>query len=221
MEDMKANIKCGFRLAGFLGAVSALGFLIPCAEAATRTAYFNQSGQNKTVNGLADPGAQSTCRITINNPSSVPQDYRLAINVSSLDSWAGGDAGTPVTGSYRETNVDASVTAPTLSSGKWAGSLPAGGTVTVVYQFSAYPSRKNATYPTTTGYQKLRCSGSIEATDSAQPGFLVATGILVTFVESTKMSTDGVTGGSTQNVEFGGMAVYTQVPIAINRGKPF
>lgn len=216
---MKANIKCGFRLAGFLGALSGMGLLIPCAEAATRTAYFNQSGQNKTVNGLADPGAQSTCRVTINNPSNVPQDYKLAMNVSSLDSWAGGDSGTPVTGSYRETNADG--TPPTLSSGKWTGSLAAGETVTVVYQFSAYPSRRNATYPTTTGYQKLRCSGSIEASDSAQPGFLVATGILVTFVESTKMSTDGVTGGSTQNVEFGGMAVYTQVPIAINRGKPF
>jgi hypothetical protein len=219
MEDMKANIKCGFRLAGFLGALSGLGFLIPCAEAATRTAYFNQTGQNKTVNGLADPGAQSTCRVTINNPSNVNQTYVLAMNVSSLDSWAGGDSGTSVPGSYREYNKDASVDAPTSSSGKWSGNLDGGEAITIIYTFSSYPSRRNATNPTTTGYQKLRCSGSIEATDTTQPGFLVATGVLVTFVESTKMGTDGVTGGSTQNAEFGGMAVYTQVTIAINRGK--
>ena len=59
------------------------------------------------------------------------------------------------------------------------------------------------------------------ASDVTTPGFIIANGVLVTFVESAKMTTDGVTAGTTASVAFGGLAVYTQVPISINRAKPF
>lgn len=209
MEDMKINIKCRKHAAFVYGlsAASALALMIPSESfAATRTAYFNQSGLNKTINGLSEDG-MSTCRITINNPSNKSQTYAVTANISSLDSWNGGDSGTPVSGS--------------LGSGSASGTLAANATVTLVYNFSSYPNRNHTTYPTQSGYQKLRCSGSIVATDVDQPGFLVASGVLVTFVESTKMTTDGVTAGSTATAQFGGMAVYTQVPVTINRGKPF
>lgn len=209
MEDMKINIKYWNQaiLTHYLTAVTTLAFLLPSVGiAATRTAYFNQSGLNKTINGLAQAG-MSTCRITINNPSNKSQTYTVTANITSLDSWNGGDAGTPVSGS--------------LASGSSTGTLNQNETATLVFNFSTYPHRNHGTYPTQAGYQKLRCSGSIVATDVDQPGFLVASGVLVTFVESTKMSTDGVTSGSTATAQFGGMAVYTQVPVTINRGKPF
>lgn len=219
MEDMKAIKFCGIRVSGLAIAAAAL-----CsghtAEAATRTAYFNQSGQNRTVNGIS-ADATSSCRITISNPSGQDQTYVLRMSASSLDSWSlagptaaqGANFGSAVpTGSASFTGGSC----PNCS-----GTLPAGTSVTITYNFSPYPQRHHPTTPVTTGTQKLRCSGSIEATDSNQPGFLVANGTLVTFVESTKMSTDGVTGGSTAQAQFGGMAVYTQVPISVNKGKPF
>jgi hypothetical protein len=190
------------------------------ANAATRTAYFNQQGMNRTINGIAQPGATSTCRITISNPSQQAQTYTLRMSVSSLDSWAGGDSGTSRNGSYTApaTSTGSATMSNACASNACTGSLPSNSSITITYSFQRYLSRYENLL---TGYQKLRCSGSIEAVDTTQPGFLVASGVLVTFVESTKMQTEGVTGGSTATASFGGMAVYTQVPITINKGKPF
>lgn len=188
------------------------------AHAATRTAYFNQSAQNKTTNGLADPGGQSYCRITISNPSNVEQRVSaMKVSITSLDSWGGGPSGTPQAGSYSSLTNTSGVTAASCAT-DCVATLGAGSSVTFVFAYSAYPTKSGGV---TNGYQKLRCSGSIVAEDTGQPGFLVATGVLVSFVESTKISTDGITMGSPTDTEFGGMAVYTQVPISINRGKPF
>jgi len=204
--------------------VSALCFFSAPANAATRTVYFNQSGMNKTVNGLAAPGADSTCKITISNPSTVSQTFTLNANVSSLDKWAGGESGTSTTGflcspgGCTSATSGGSISCTGLSC---TGSLAAGANVQATFQFSHYPARTNNVAGTQNIYQKLRCSGSIVATDVSSPGFLIASGVLVTFVESAKMSTDGVTSGSKTPATFGGIAVYTQVPISINRSKPF
>lgn len=145
------------------------------------------------------------------------------MRVSSLDSWAGGGAGTSNPGSYGGAGTDvktstATITCSTATSCN--GRLNANDSVQITFNFTAYPARNIADLANTTNaYQKLRCSGSIIATDVAQPGFLIASGILVTFVESARMSTDGATSGAEGT--FGGIAVYTQVPISINRAKPF
>ncbi len=215
---MKANIMKIRKASNWVATFFLAALFSSGAHAATRTAYFNQSAQNKTTNGLANPGGQSYCRITISNPSNVAQQVTaLKVSITSLDSWNGGDAGTPQGGAYSSLTNTTGVTGASCST-DCAATLAAGSSVTFVFAFTAYPPKSGGV---TAGYQKLRCSGSIVAVDSGQPGFLVATGVLVSFVESTKISTDGITMGSPTDTEFGGMAVYTQVPISINRGKPF
>ncbi len=221
-------------LAGVLFAATAYCLGAAPAFAATRTVYFNQSGMNKTTNGLspqsAGVGAVSTCKITISNPSQTSQNFTMTFNVSSLDKWNGGDSGTstagglpcpasgvPLNGCIVSNSSGATIS---CSGTSCSGSINANANVQVTLPFSAYPAR--STNPNhQNSYQKLRCSGSIVAIDQAAPGFLIANGVLVTFVESAKMSTDGVTSGSTVSTNFGGLAVYTQVPISINRGKAF
>lgn len=195
--------------------VIAMAISGPFAQAASRTAYFNQTGQNKTVNGLASPGGQSSCRITVSNPSGQDQRFTLTVSVNSIDSWGSGTSAC----ASATAQTSGTVTGGTAScAGGSSTTLATNASITFTFNYSAYPHRSTLT----AGTQKLRCSGSIAADDVSQPGFLVASGVLVTFVESTKMSTDGVTsGGSPTATEFGGMAVYTQVPITINRGKPF
>lgn len=219
MEDMKAIKFCGIRAPGL--AIAAIAFSAGLsAQAATRTAYFNQSGQNRTVNGIS-ADATSSCRITISNPSGQDQTYILRMSASSLDSWAAAGPTTAQNATFSSATPSGTASYTAASCPNCSGTLPAGTSITITYNFSTYPQRHHATTPVTTGTQKLRCSGSIEATDTTQPGFLVANGTLVTFVESTKMSTDGVTAGNTEQAQFGGMAVYTQVPISVNKGKPF
>lgn len=86
------------------------------------------------------------------------------------------------------------------------------GDAPLTYTFT-YPSVPAST---PNAAQEVVCSGTVVATDGAQPGFLLASGVLITFVESGEMETEGTT-----TAIYGGMAVYTQVPVAINRGQPF
>lgn len=218
-QDIKTTKYFRFQTLFLFSTFVALASHLP-VEAATRTAYFNQSAQNRTVNGIS-ADAVSSCRITISNPSGQNQTYVLRMSASSLDSWSASGPTAAQAAGFNSATPTGSASYSTGSCPNCSGTLPAGTSITITYNFTTYPRRLHATTPVTSGTQKLRCSGSIEATDSSQPGFLVADGSLVTFVESTRMSTDGVTGGSTQQALFGGMAVYTQVPISVNKGKPF
>ncbi len=196
-----------------LSAVILCGLFSQTAKAVTRVVYFNGSGTNRTVEGLS-AAATSTCKITLSNPSSVSQTYIINASPTSINNWSGGSA-----------TVTIAASAPTLVSGSGAcaatctGTLTAGQSVTVSYSYTAFPARP-AGITAFSGKQQLRCTGSITASDvtPTNPGFLIASGTLITFVETARMNTDSTTGGTTL---FGGIAIYTQVPIAINRSKPF
>ncbi len=180
-----------------------LACLIPAefAHAVTRNVTFTQVGRNVTRNGL-EATAKSSCRITVSNQSGQSQTIAFAHNVKSLSTTI------PALN-----NVNATYTATTPASPATVHTLAP--TVSITYTFDY------ATYPTATaGSQELVCSGTLTANDSgASPGFLIASGVLVTFIESG----DGEiqSQGGTGTVSFNGMAVYTQVPITINRGQPF
>jgi hypothetical protein len=178
------------------------------ADAASRTVYFNAVGTNRTQDGLADD-VNSTCKITISNPSSQTETWSIETTATSIDPWT---SATPQ-----------GVKSSASSSGCFTGcSLAANGSVTLTYTYKNFPKRD--TVHTAAGApwayaQQLRCSGKITVSDAGtQPGFLIANGVLVTFVESSRMHTDAATGGT---ATFAGIAVWTQIPIAINRSKPF
>lgn len=164
------------------------------AEAATRTVHFSQVGRNRTTQGLGEP-ARSTCRITISNPSSVSQNITFNWDVRAEGVGSGPAAPSPNTNSV------------TLSAN--------GGSQVWLFSYNEYPD--NTTVED--GSQELICSGTIVASDptGSNPGFVIASGVLTTFVESGEVQTENATGASV----FGGFAVYTQVPITINRGSPF
>lgn len=211
---MKADGKILFRALAFWGA---LAFLTPAASAATRTVYFSQTGMNKTTHGLSAP-ATSTCKITISNPSTAVQTFTLTTRVTSLNGWTGA-VGTQTLGAYAGAATDFKTSAATLSCAAFVctGRLTANDSIQVTYNFTAYPASTTPAAQNST--QKLRCSGTIVAVDEAQPGFLIASAVLVTFLESARMTSESTTGGVAGN--FGGLAVFSQVPISVNRAKPF
>lgn len=176
----------------------AMAFLAPPSLAAQRKIYFTQAGQNATVNGLSST-AQSTCTISIRNSSSVSETFILSVTANASGTGAGA-----ATNPAGNTTVPYSTGTVTIASG-----------LTQIYTFTY------VTFPASTvGSQVLVCSGSITADDSAagSPGYLVASGKLVTFVESGTISSSGTTAGSSVLKNF---AVYTQLPITINGGRPF
>ena len=174
------------------------------ANAVSRTVYFTQSGRNLTTDGLGE-SVSGLCRITISNPSTQSQTFLLAVTANATQTAAGA----------------ATLTSGTCSSGGsgtfscGTTTLAANGSSTFVFTYPAYPTRLGGT---TTAQQIVSCSGSITANDSTNPGFLIATGALLSFTESGGIRTQNATGGTTS---FTGQAIFTQLPIAINRGKPF
>lgn len=189
----------------------ALGLLASIsAQATDRTVYFVATGTNRTSQGLG-AAATSTCRIIISNPSSYDETFKMTNTVQSLDPGSSSytTVGTP--------SVTAGGSCPNSSS--CSGTVTAGSSVTITFSFTPFLPRSTAGGAWVGALsQTLRCSGSILVHDTTQPGFLIASGQLVTFVESSAMHTDASTGGSKT---FGGIAVYSQVPIVVNRGKPF
>lgn len=192
------------RSKSFLSLVSA-GILLPLfassALAATRTVYFSQTGRNTTVQGIAS-AVSSTCVITLTNTSGVNQTYAITMS--------GTNTGTKVSGAGG-TFTNTAPAGVSLTGQSLANNASANHTIT----FQSYPARANVE----TGSQLLVCSGSITVDDPtpATPGFITASGVLVTFVEAGELTTTSVTGGGLWN----GFAVFSQVPMMINGGRPF
>jgi hypothetical protein len=182
------------------------------AQAASRTVYFNATGTNRTSEGLSE-NANSTCTIVVTNPSSASQTFTLKTTVQAINEFDGSHA-------FTTSGISVSQAGCTVTGCASEIALSAnGGSVTITFTYKTFPKR-----PSTTQYthsQTLRCTGSITAKDvsASAPGYVVASGTLNTFIESAKMHTDSATSESTNL--FGGVAVWTQIPIAINRGKPF
>ena len=192
----------------FAACLAAAAFLVVSlnAEATTRKVYFNQSGRNVSDKGMGS-SAQSSCRITLSNPSSQSQDYVLNITASISGTAAAAPTATTTT-----SEICASASSSGSSTNfSCSGTLAAAGTVTKTIMYPAFPAN-------TAGVQTLICAGYVQATDSGStPGFLAASGNLITFTESGSVDTTASTGSTT----FNGYAIYTQLPIQINRGKPF
>lgn len=171
---------------------------------ATRTVYFDQTAVNTSVHGFSS-ATTSRCTVVINNPSGQSQDITMSIYASaesSVAAMAGNAVAVPTTGF--------SGTSPIVLSSQ---NIPS--TQSKKYDFD-YP-----TFPAlTAGQQQLFCRGSITVTDTnpANPGFVVASGLILSFTESSIVQTVGASVGATA---FGGSVVFTQVPLSINRGKPF
>lgn len=184
-------------------------FLSGEAFATNRTVYFVATGVNRTQTGLSST-AQSYCRITVSNPSTVQESVTLSTSAGSIDGWTGSAAFNPATVS---STAGSGVGTCTVSS--CAITLSAGSSATINYAFTVFPAKPTGSNQV----QALRCSGSVLVSDTGgSPGFVIANGILVTFTESSQMHTDSTTGGT---ATFGGTAVYSQIPIVINRAKPF
>jgi hypothetical protein len=142
------------------------------------------------------------------------QTFTVNANPQNIDAYAptNGTTFTTITASpavFPTTGATCGpgTTTPILCS----GTLAATKTVIITFTFDKFPQ-------VTVGTQSLRCAGSIVAADTAQPGFITASGVLTTFVESSEIKTDNTTNGANT---LGGIAVYSQIPIVINRAKPF
>lgn len=180
-------------------------FLSESAQAISRTVYFTQSGRNVTTLGLGET-ARGSCRITISNPSSQSQTYSLTVTANATNSAAG---------AATLTANDAACAS--LGGGRFTcetHTLTNGQSHSYTFSFPVYPVRATIA----AGQQVTTCSGSITANDVGNPGFLLGSGSLLTFTESGAIQTQNATGGMDQ---FGGQALYTQLPLVINRGKPF
>jgi hypothetical protein len=184
------------------------GILAPSlASAVTRTIYFTQSARNVTVEGIGE-AATSTCRIILSNPSNQNQSYTLVIRASATGTGAGGATLSEGAGCSTSGGV-------ITCTGSLAGDTNASASFTISYP--PYPTRGSGTFA---GSQTVICSGHIVATDpgGGNPGFLMAGGSILTFTESGALQTTNSTGGVTF---FAGQAVYSQLPISINGGRPF
>lgn len=175
---------------------AALCFYSEVSLAATRTIYFSQTGRNvaTSAGGVGSP-VQSFCRITISNPST--QSQQISIRLEGVS-----------TGSFPSN--------PVSNPPQIGNNVSLAGNATLIYSF-AYPTFTAGT----PGTQQLLCKGQITAADptSSGPGYVVATGTLTTFNASATIQTTGVPGAPPPVL--GGPAVFTQIPVAINRGKPF
>lgn len=185
--------------------------LVPIlAFAATRTVYLDGFATATSTNGFT-AAATARCIILLNNPSSVQQTVEMSIYAYSTGAGALAGNATPPTGyGWVAAGGAAGSSASTLTA-----TLNATGS-------SGSSARYEFTYPTypasTTTPQVLICRGTFKANDVSQPGYVLATANLITFSEASAMQTMGVTGASTS---FKGNAVYSQIPISVNRGKPF
>lgn len=162
------------------------------AEAAQRRVYFSSVGRNTiTSSASLDYPAKGTCTLTVTNPSSSIQTFTLD------------DTSVPSVTPTFTANGGASCSGTTCT---LAGTQSA----TIAWDFG-----DQSTGPLT---QTVTCSGSILAADqtATNPGFLVAGGSLVTFVESQFKSTYDVTSTSVNR-----QPIYSQTPISVNSGKPF
>jgi hypothetical protein len=170
-----------------------------------RTVYFEANSLNSTVNS-ADAGSsfQSTCILSISNPSSQNQNVQLALTVTS--SGVGAGSGWLCTTCGGEISAAGAI------------SLAAGQTRTFIYNYPVFPAL-------TQGEQSLVCRGTIEAQDVANgsfsgqlvAGFIVASGSITNWTQSTRGYQVGVAGAF--NVK--GVLNQSQVQITINQGRPF
>lgn len=208
-----------------LGAIPTL----PLSEAATRTAHFTQSGRNVTEVGLGE-NATSNCRITLANASSVSQNFSLSIRLQVTGTHANSSptfdttnskyttGGTPTCGVSTDSSSGTTASGSASHARECSGTLAPNVGVTFAFNYPTYSKKADGT---TAGVQTISCSGTITASDptSSNPGFLLGTGNLTIFSESGELETDSTTGGGT--IDFGGQGVFSQIPIAINRSKPF
>jgi hypothetical protein len=170
------------------------------AEAATRKVFFSASALSQTVYGLSSRADKCSCTLTITNASTRDQTY----NITDTTITAANTTGAPIVGA-------------TTTSGSLTGTLTSGQTATVTWTYGYYKDKPTDGF--TAGSATYVCRGTITATDNtANPGFLVANGALITFMESGTIKSTGSTSFSANTYNF---TVYTQQPILINAGKPF
>lgn len=188
----------------FMAAVSSQG-----AVAAQRTVYFTQTARNTTTEYPLREAVFSHCRLTVSNPSTTSQNITISMNVhsptaSSSGAWSATGAGNASVPSGFSGSNPGSITT----------SLAAGASATYEFRYPAFPANQ------AWRFQQLICAGSIVATDptDSTPGYLTAGGTLSTFNSTGALQTDGAPMGTTM---YHGMAIFTQVPVAVNRGRPF
>lgn len=203
-------------------------FFSTSAEAVVRRVYFTQTGRNTAPEALSNmatrPVYQSVCTMYITNPSSVSQTFDLAMTLtgSTIYTSRGPYSASPATGTTAFTSascVPAGVTAPNLApvcSISVTGISVAAGATSAAYVVRAPEYHFNGI-----GQQDVICSGSVTATDPipASPGFLIATGTMNTFSASSRLLLSSAT-----NAAMGSQArqaIYIQVPVAVNEGRPF
>jgi hypothetical protein len=178
-----------------LGAV-----LLPQLAQATagpiRKVRFSATGQNIINSDSVNTPQQSSCMITVSNTS--PNSQIIALR--EVTAYATGTWDGPGTLDFGSAPYNTEIT------------VSANNSVSFIYLYPFMPAE-------TPGTQTLVCQGTLEAreADVTAPGFVIANGILNTYIEqgaATQIVGDG--GGEMR----GTMAGY-QGAIVIGEGRPF
>lgn len=189
---------------GILSIIFSLSFLSN-ALAANRKVYFSQNGKNFTTTATGTLTAlNSTCILTITNPSTASQTFTITPSIST--------AGTVGTTSTPKTISCSGVSPGSTAAACYTNTILAttDSKQVITWTFADYPA-------TTITDQTVSCAGVIDVWDTSatSPGFVFANATLLTFIESG--AAKSTVGGGKIN----GGTVFSQTPIFIGEGRPF
>lgn len=213
--------------------IPALAFTcLPEAAHAVRIARFSAIGQNYIQTDQIKSNIESSCSITLTNPSDTPQVVTVTVNLYATVT-AGASSG-PCNANYAGTLGNGLVRTNTYSITLAAATTGTGGAdCTSASNTCTLPNATigdNMDFPllcqqlATT--QNVRCEGEIKVENSVAgvPGHITASGTLTTVVESlggVTLSTVSYMGSITKGNSGTNTAAPTFTPIMIGEGKPF
>ncbi len=213
---------------------------VPSSAFAIRVSSFVGAAQNVIISNKVKEPVDSSCIITITNVSSVQQSVRFSIKLYAVASGGtatsctvnGLDASCSGTGADNQhgttiTNLGLGLADPLVLAN--ASASPSAANCTAASNTCTLPLSGNAmNFPMIKAgqiiTQNVRCEGRIEVDNATagSPGFVVASGSLVTFVESLAgaaltFAADGTANGTGKN----NTTAPTFTPIMIGEGRPF
>lgn len=164
--------------------------LTQAGEAAQRKAYFSYVVRNELQTAEAlpnEPNQKSSCIIVVNNPpDSQPQEITFAMDESSTQTLDASYApsGAAVAATLNTTSSTCTMTPDYL--------MAPGASCVFVINFQDIPYNANVR-------QQILCAGSIYVKDAGtatSPGYLVASGSIISFTEGTTVNNQFVLDGT-------------------------
>jgi|GEM_PF-2934711 len=216
----------------------ALALLAPSSAHAIRIANFSGAAQNVTRTDKVREAVESSCIITVTNVSNVQQSVKFNIRLYAVSASGGGctvngTRGQSCSGAGAD-NLYATITNASLG---LADPLILASSSASVTESNCTASSNTCTLPmsgTAMNYpaitagqiasQNVRCEGyiSVENTTSGSPGYVIASGSLVTFVESIGGVALGYDpSGNANGTGKNNTTAPTFTSITIGEGRPF